>query len=372
MRSCADGRSMPGRRRANTTGQESEILTSHSWTTGDSDTREPLWGTLATAAECFTRALWDDPAAGAARAHLAWRAIDRATADRFGLGFVGDGERALVRLRGLGFDDARLTEVGLRTTGDNERNPGPRFWHRLMIPITDAVGHVVGFGGRTVGRAKPKYLNSPDSAVFSKRTLLYGFHAAKLAVRREGKAVLVEGYFDLLRLLAVGVDYAVASMGTVLSDAQAQLLSQCAPEVLVAYDSDRAGLEATFRSADVLLRQGLRARVVTLPRGEDPDSFVAKHGRSGFERELERALDVFDRKLQLAQRGGWFADLGKKRQAIDKLLPTIRATADPVTRDLYVRRLAEVSGVSADVLWHESVMMGDRSWRHHPTVRRRI
>ena len=317
------------------------------------DPREPQWEALAAAADFFSQTLWNDAAAESARAYLASRQIDRATADRFGLGYASDGERTLSHLRGLGFDDERLTAVGLRTPGDDERKPSPRFWHRLMIPIHDAAGHIVGFGGRTLGSAKPKYLNSPDSPIFSKSKLLYGFHAAKLAMRREAKAVLVEGYFDLIRVVTAGVDYAVASMGTALTEAQAQLLTRYTRQVMIAYDSDRPGLEATFRSADILLEHGVRVRVVTLPPGEDPDSFVAKHSRADFEALLAQGLDVFDRKVQLAERGGWFADLGKKRRAIDKLLPTIRVTADPINQQLYVGRLAEASGVSAEVLWRE-------------------
>jgi DNA primase len=317
------------------------------------DPREVPWETLATAADHFTSVLWSDPAAEQARAYLASRGIDRATADRFGLGYAADGERVLSHLRNLGLDDARLTEVGLRTPGDDDRKPGPRFWHRLMIPIHDAAGHTVGFGGRALGTAKPKYLNSPDSPIFGKSKLLYGFHAAKLAMRREAKAILVEGYFDLIRVAAAGIDYAVASMGTALTEAQVQLLARYTRQVMIAYDSDRPGLEATFRSADALLEHGVRVRVVTLPPGEDPDSFVAKRSRADFEALLDQALDVFDRKVQLAERGGWFADLGKKRRAIDKLLPTIRVTADPITQQLYVGRLAEASGVSTDVLWRE-------------------
>lgn len=323
------------------------------------DPREALWGTLETAASYFTSLLWSDPGAESARAYLASRGIDRQTADRFGLGYAGDGERALAHLRNLGFDDARLTEVGLRTAGDDDRKPSPRFWHRLMIPIHDAAGHIVGFGGRTLGNAKPKYLNSPDSPIFSKSKLLYGFHTAKLAMRREAKAILVEGYFDLIRVAATGIDYVVASMGTALTDAQAQLLTRYTRQVMIAYDSDLPGLKATFRSADMLLDNGLRVRVVTLPPGEDPDSFVAKRSRADFEALLAQALDVFDRKVQLAERGGWFADLSKKRRAIDKLLPTIRVTADPITQQLYVGRLAEASGVSADVLWREIGVVPD-------------
>jgi DNA primase len=321
--------------------------------TSGPDPREVFWETLATASDHFTSVLWHDPAAEQARAYLASRGIDRDTADRFGLGYAADGEKVLSHLRNLGVDDARLTEVGLRTPGDDDRKPAPRFWHRLMIPIHDAAGHIVGFGGRTLGTAKPKYLNSPDSPIFGKSKLLYGFHAAKLAMRREAKAILVEGYFDLIRVATAGIDYAVASMGTALTEPQVQLLARYTRQVMIAYDSDRPGLEATFRSADALLEHGVRVRVVTLPPGEDPDSFVAKRSRADFEALLAQALDVFDRKVQLAERGGWFADLSKKRRAIDKLLPTIRVTADPINQQLYVGRLAEASGVSPDVLWRE-------------------
>jgi DNA primase len=334
------------------------------------DPREPPWETLAAAGEHFSQVLWNEPAGEPARAYLASRQIDRATGERFGLGFAGDGERVLAHLRGLGFDDGRLTAAGLRTAGDEERKPAPRFWHRLMFPIHDSAGHVVGFGGRSLGAAKPKYLNSPDSPIFSKSKLLYGFHWAKLALRREAKAILVEGYFDLIRIVAAGIDYAVASMGTALTEAQAQLLARYARHVAIAYDSDRPGLEATFRSADALLELGVRVRIVTLPPGEDPDSFVAKRGRADFEAQLGGALDVFDRKVQLAERGGWFADLGKKRRAIDKLLPTIRVTADPITQQLYVGRLAEASGVSVDALWRELGVTPEAE-PHTPPPRRR-
>ncbi len=317
------------------------------------DPREPGWETLAAAAEHFSRVLWDDPAGEPARAYLASRQVDRATADRFGLGYAADGDRALTYLRGLGLTDDRLTDAGVLTAPEDGRKPGARFWHRLMFPIFDAGGHIVGFGGRALGTAKPKYLNSPDSPIFSKSKLLYGLHWAKLGMRREGQAILVEGYFDLLRVVAAGIETAVASMGTALTEAQARLLARYTKHVFIAYDSDQPGLRATFRSADALLEQGVRVRVVTLPPGDDPDSYVAARGKAAFESELGQALDVFDRKVQFLERGGWFADLDHKRRAIDKLLPTIRVTSDPITQQLYVGRLSEASGVSAETLWRE-------------------
>jgi DNA primase len=129
--------------------------------------------------------------------------------------------------------------------------------------------------------------------------------------------------------------------------------------VFLLYDSDQAGLKATFRSGDVLLHEGAAVRVVSLPEGDDPDTFVAKQGAAGLEHELRKAVDVFDRKLQLLERGGWFADLHKARKAIDRLLPTIRAAVDPLTRDLYLSRAAQVSQVDRETLAREAAAMPD-------------
>ena len=142
-------------------------------------------------------------------------------------------------------------------------------------------------------------------------------------------------------------------MGTSLTDAQADLLAKYTKSAFLLYDSDAPGQKASFRAADVLLARGLAVRLVTLPEGEDPDTFVAKHGREAMEKLLLASMDVFDRKVQLLERGGWFADLQRKRRALDALLPTIRATSDALTRDLYVSRASEVAGVDRSVLARE-------------------
>ena len=136
-------------------------------------------------------------------------------------------------------------------------------------------------------------------------------------------------------------------MGTALTPQQAALIRRYTKQVFLLYDSDQAGLKATFRSGDELLENGVSVRVISLPDGEDPDSYVAKVGVSGFERAAAESVDVFDRKIQILERGGWFSDLRRKREAIDKLVPTIRRTADRVTRDLYVSRTHESVGCVA-------------------------
>jgi DNA primase len=165
--------------------------------------------------------------------------------------------------------------------------------------------------------------------------------------------MIVEGYFDVVRLVSAGFEWVVAPLGTALTEDQAALLPRYARQAFLLYDNDRAGLKATFRSGDQLLRQHMSVQVVTLPEGEDPDSFVDKFGAEKLTEQLAGAVDVFERKLNELQRNGYFADLHRKRVAIDKLLPTLRATADSVTREIYLSRASEVSGVRTDVLERE-------------------
>jgi DNA primase len=153
--------------------------------------------------------------------------------------------------------------------------------------------------------------------------------------------------------MMAGVDEVVAPLGTALTEPQAELLRRYTKNVYLLYDSDTAGLKATFRAGDELLRLGMSVQVVTLPDGEDPDTFVRSGGKDALEEQVGRAIDVFERKIQLLERHGAFADLRRKRQAIDKLLPTLRAVSDPLTRDLYIGRTAEVAGVGRDLLERE-------------------
>jgi DNA primase len=318
------------------------------------DPREPLWEVNATAAAYFQKILWDDPLGEQAREYLTQRDISREVADQFGIGFAPR-EIGLLRnyMNTLGFDEARLVAAGLLVQGDDGSEPRPRFRGRLMFPILDSGGRNIGFGGRLIGPGEPKYLNSAESPVFSKGKTLYGLNWAKNDVRREDQVLVVEGYFDVVRLMAAGVTTVVAAMGTALTDAQAAMLRKLTKNVFLLYDSDKAGLQATFRSGDELLRQGVSARVVTLPEGEDPDTFVKSHGATALMERLRDAIDVFERKIQLLERAGMFAELHKKRRALDRLWPSVRATSDAIMRDLYITRTSEVSGVAREVLERE-------------------
>ena len=320
----------------------------------EKDDREPFWEVNGAAAEYFRRTLWEDDLGREARAYVEERGVSRELAERVGMGFAPR-EIGLMRayLNTLGFDDDRLVEAGLLVTPEGSSEPRPRFRGRLIFPIYDLSNRAVGFGGRLLGPGEPKYLNSPESKIFSKGKLLYGLNWAKQAARRDERMLVVEGYFDVVRLIGAGVESVVAPMGTALTEDQAKLIRRYTDRVFLLYDSDKAGLKATFRSGDELLRQGAAVQVVTLPDGEDPDSFVRTNGARGLEAQLASSIDVFERKIQILERGGWFADLRKKRQALDRLLPTLRATSDALTRDMYLGHASTAAGVTRELLERE-------------------
>ena len=309
------------------------------------DPREPLYTAVSAAAEWFARRLREADDAKAARDYLASRGFELEALLPLGLGYAPKGDALLEAMHTLGIDDATLIEAGLAVTRE-EGSAKPRFWGRLLFPIHDLRGRAVGFGGRVLGSGEPKYLNSPESPIFHKGTLLYNLHQAKHAIRKNERALIVEGYFDVLRLVEAGVEETVAPLGTSFTAEQARLLRRFTTDVVLLYDSDTAGLRATFRAADVLLGAGLRVSVATAPPGRDPDTLVAAGGPEAVRTVVEDALDVLERKLQLLERKGWLGSIGGRRRALDRLLPTIRAVSDSVTRDLYLHRTAEALGVS--------------------------
>jgi DNA primase len=313
------------------------------------DPLEPLFGAVAVAQDWYMRRLLESSEAKVAREYLQGREISLETAALYGLGFAPAGKPFLAAMTELGLEEPLLLEAGLAAKRD-DGTVVARFRGRLLFPIHDLRGRVAGFGGRLLGPGEPKYLNSPENAIFHKGKQLYNLHQAKGAIRREESVVLVEGYFDVLRLLLAGIEHVVAPLGTALTPDQAVLLKRFAPAAILLYDSDQAGLRATFRAGDELLRHGMRARVATLPAGEDPDTLVRVGGTAALEPILADAVDLLERKIQLLERKGWFEGVDHQRDALDRLLPTIRATADPISRDLYLKMVSERTGVSREVL----------------------
>lgn len=321
--------------------------------TAGPDPREPLFTAAAAAAEWYARRLREADDAGAARDYLALRGFDLEKAAVLGLGFAPKGPAFLQGMETLGVTFETLLEAGLAARRE-DGTPRPRLWNRLLFPIHDLRGRVVAFGGRLLGEGEPKYLNSPDSPIFHKGGLLYNLHHAKHAIRKAERAIVVEGYFDVLTLADVGVEEVVAPLGTGLTSDQARLLTRYAKNVVLLYDSDAPGMRASFRAGDELLRAGLRVTIATLPPGDDPDTLARRGGAAAVAALLDDAMDVLERKLNLLERKGWLGTLDGRRRALDRLLPTLRAVADPVTRDLYVHRTAEALGVTRESIEREA------------------
>ena len=324
------------------------------------DPNEPLYSAASAAHEWFVRQLRERADAEAARSYLTGRDLPLDTAAQVGLGYAPQGKAFLDAMAELRIDEATLVSAGLAIRRE-DGSVGPRFRGRLIFPIRDQRGRVVAFGGRILGEGEPKYLNSPETPIFHKGKSLYNLDVAKNAIRKEETAIVVEGYFDVIRLVLAGVEHVVAPLGTSLTADQAALLRRLAPAVIMLYDSDQAGLKATFRAGDELLRQGVRVRVATMPQGEDPDTLVRKGGAAALEPILRDAVDLLDRKIQLLDQRGWFEGTEHRRSALDRLLPTIRAAADPITRELYLTRVAERSGVSKIVLDREVALQPRRT-----------
>ena len=321
--------------------------------TAGPDPNEPVYSALSTAADWFARRLREGDDAAGARRYLDSRGLDETVRDLYQLGYAPSaGEDLLVALRGLGIDAAVVQRAGLVVERD-DKTVVPRFRGRLIFPIADVRGRTVGFGGRLLGDGEPKYLNSPETPVFHKGTLLYGLDRARGPIRTAETAILVEGYVDAIRLQVAGVANVVAPLGTALTPEQARLLRRYTKHVALAYDADAPGLKSTFRAGDELLRQGASVSVVTLPPGEDPDTLVKQGGADAFQALLAEAVDIFERKIQLVERKGLLRTLEGRREALDRLLPTIRAAQDPITRELYIARAAERSGVAKEVLEQE-------------------
>jgi DNA primase len=316
------------------------------------DPREPLYTAVSLAQDWFARQLVELPEAEVGRKYLAGRGLDMETVQPLGLGYAPLGNVFIEAMGKHQIPEAVLLEAGLLHKRDDGKI-SPRFRGRLLFPIHDLRGRVVGFGGRILREGEPKYLNSPESPIFHKGTMLYNLHQAKHAIRKAEAAIVVEGYFDVLRLVLTGIENVIAPMGTAMTGDQAVLLRRFAPTAILMYDSDAAGQRATFRAGDELLKREFRVRVVTMPPGEDPDTLARTGGAAAVEAVLKDAVDLLERKIQLLEQKDWFRDVEHRREALDRLLPTIRATKDPITRDLYLSLVAERTGVSKTVLEQE-------------------
>lgn len=328
------------------------------------------------AADWFRRQLRDDGAGAEARQYLQRRGISDAAVERFGIGWAPEAWTAFGdAARRHGIANEILLELGLvKQSTKGNREPYDAFRGRLVFPLEDFGGRILGFGGRVIGAVEehvPKYLNSPESPIYHKGRSLYGLGWSRQAIRRADEALVVEGYMDYVSLASNGVENVVAALGTAFTPEQAELVARYAHRVVLLYDSDTAGLKATFRSGDELLRAGMEVLVATLPNGEDPDSLVRGGGEKALRGYIRDAVDVLERKIQIMERRDMFRSVSGVRRAIDALLPTIRAASDEVLRGVYIARIAERTGVPRETIEREVASAPARDTRPQGAPERR-
>ena len=221
--------------------------------------------------------------------YLRKRGLTDETINRFGLGYSGQNSKALYRyLKDKGYDDDLLKESGLFTY---ERGINDKFWNRVMFPIMDINNKVIGFGGRVMGDAKPKYLNSPETKLFDKSRNLYGLNIARTA--RKNNLIICEGYMDVISMHQAGFNQAVASLGTALTPGQARLMKRYTDQVLITYDSDEAGTKAAMRAIPILKEAGLSTKVINMQPYKDPDEFIKALGAEAFQERIDNASNSF-------------------------------------------------------------------------------
>lgn len=286
--------------------------------------------------------------------YLAGRSISKEIISQFRLGYAPDEWDGLTGyLKRLNLDHKMAVQAGLIIP---KKNGGyyDRFRGRIIFPIFDLRQQIVGFGGRVLGDALPKYLNTPETPIFHKGTFLYGLQSSFKAIKEKGRAVVVEGYMDFLALRVHGIQEVVATLGTALTADHVRKLKGYAKEAVVVFDSDEAGKAAALKSLPVFLDEGLFARALVLPDGHDPDSFVNENGQVRFLELLDQASPMFDFFLEqkLMQQD---AGIEGKFRALKEIIPVLSGLRSDTQRSLYVRRLAEKTGVKEEVLWAETL-----------------
>ncbi len=299
------------------------------------------------------------------RDYIVQRGLSRSTVTKFGLGFAPDGWSGLLdTMTKMGYTKEELLDAGL-ILQSQKGGLYDRFRNRLMFPIIDIRGNVIGFGGRVMDDSKPKYLNSPETIIFNKRKNLFALNVAKKS--KQGRIILTEGYMDAIALHQYGIDCAVASLGTALTEEHAQLLAKYTNQVVLTYDGDEAGQNATRRAIPMLEKAGLQVKILRMQGAKDPDEFLKKYGRDKFLNLLEKSENQAEYRL-LSLQNRYDLQQDDQRVAFLKEASQLISTfSTAVEREVYGARAAEAAGITADAMKVEI----DRAYRRRKTAQKK-
>lgn len=330
-----------------------EVPEDRDYDRGANQLRDQIFSVNNQAAQYYHEQLLNDasPAAVRARDYLKNRGVTLETVKNFRLGFALDSWDSLIRhMQDRNVTLRVLEQAGLIKARQNKEGFYDGFRNRIIFPIADTQGRVRAFGARTMTDEGAKYINSPETAVYTKGEHVYGFASAKAAVTQEDFVVIVEGYMDCVMPQQAGFTNIVASLGTALTQQQVRNIRRFTHNVVMLYDNDKAGEAAMIRSFDMLIEEGMNVRVASLEAGEDPDSFIRKKGVEEFQARITAAVDLFDYKLnKLCQRYDAGSVQGKAK-ICDEMIPTIDRYPHAVKQAGYVQQLAAKIGISEKVL----------------------
>jgi len=283
--------------------------------------------------------------------YLKGRGLSGEVVKRFGIGYISDAwDGMMSTFSRNGQANQQLIDLGMAISGDKKR-PYDRFRGRIMFPISDKRGRVIGFGGRVLGDEKPKYLNSPETRVYHKGQELYGLHEAKQANKKLKRLVVVEGYMDVVALAQHGVDYAVASLGTATTFEQLQTLFRTVPDVICCYDGDRAGREAAWRAMEnalPLIRDGFSLKFVFVPDGEDPDSLIRTQGQQAFEAILDNAMPLSKFLFEQLMQKFDMSSLEGRASLVESFQPYLAKLPDSILKDAMINEIANNFGTGSE------------------------
>lgn len=302
-------------------------------------------------------ALLKSPRGKAGYDYLTGRGLTDETILHFGLGFAGQGGGELYQyLKKEGYSDQILKETGLFKM--DERGVYDKFWNRVMFPIMDVNNRVIGFGGRVMGDAKPKYLNSPETKIFDKSRNLFGLNYAKRGKRNN--MILCEGYMDVIALHQAGFTNAVASLGTAFTEQQANLIRRYTDEVLLTYDSDGAGVKAAMRAIPMLRRAGITGKVIHMEPYKDPDEFIKNLGADEFEKRIEEAQNSFFFEIEVTKRNYSMSDPDQKTKFIHEIARKLLVFEDKIQRNNYLEAVAAQYNIKTEDLQQLVVRYGNQ------------
>jgi len=326
------------------------------------------------AAKFFQNCLLNTEGGKKALAYISKREFGREIIKDFQIGYAPDQwDGLLKKAKENSIRPEILAKAGLVVKRKDGTGYYDRFRDRIMFPILNPSGRVVGFGGRVIEEKNnsPKYLNSPETLIYQKSRILYGLFQSKTGMRQKDLALLVEGYTDVMRFHESGFNYAVASSGTALTEEQARLLSRYTRNVILVFDGDSAGLSAALRGVDILVGAGLNVSVVPLPAGSDPDSFLRSNGREAMEELLKSAETFIDFRLNQWKKRGKLKTPAERAEAARIILNTVEKIHDPLERNLTIKEVSEKLGVEESFLIHQ-ISRREKSGTVHNGIKERI